>query len=221
VAILYDSTIVTKEINIRNLTEVPELSIESSSGVNFYYDIGHPTLTCKIDNDDTVAGYIFKWAYENNMGTVQELPVTTELNYDYDTAVNDYQNLVNDINKGDRFKNESEQDLIQLKETVDSFKQKQRVKDNKIYDVQVKEITTFGIFRCSVYKLQNDVETFIGTASITLFNTLSGDGRYSLIINNGTVAYQYDANGLSPNHATLEKPVEIQALSFTVYDNTG
>jgi len=52
VAILYDSTIVTKEINIRNLVTDYVINIESSAGVNFYYDIGHPTLTCKVDGKE-------------------------------------------------------------------------------------------------------------------------------------------------------------------------
>ena len=51
VAIVYDGNVVTKEINIQNLgTSVPILTIESTDGTKFYYDIGHPTLTCKINN---------------------------------------------------------------------------------------------------------------------------------------------------------------------------
>jgi len=50
VAVVYDGNVITREINIQNLSNnVHNLSIVSNSGVKFYHDIGHPTLTCLVD----------------------------------------------------------------------------------------------------------------------------------------------------------------------------
>jgi len=80
VAIVYDGNVVTKTINIQNLgTSVPVLTIESDKGTKFYYDIGHPTLTCKVNGGEPV-GYSYSWAYESNTGVLEQLPETTDKN---------------------------------------------------------------------------------------------------------------------------------------------
>jgi hypothetical protein len=80
VAIVYDGNVVTKTINIQNLgTNVPVLTIESNKGTKFYYDIGHPTLTCKVNGGEPV-GYSYSWAYESNTGILEQLPETTDKN---------------------------------------------------------------------------------------------------------------------------------------------
>ena len=62
VAIVYDGSVVTKEINIQNLgAKVPVLIIESTGGTKFYYDIGHPTLTCKVNGGEPL-NYKYYWA---------------------------------------------------------------------------------------------------------------------------------------------------------------
>jgi len=80
VAVIYNNTVFTKEINIQNLSaNMPILTIESDSGTKFYYDIGHPTLTCKINNNELL-DYEYHWAYEDNVGILHELFTTTEQN---------------------------------------------------------------------------------------------------------------------------------------------
>lgn len=218
VAIVYDGSVVTKEINIQNLgASVPVLTIESSGGTKFYYDIGHPTLTCKVNGGEP-SNYKYYWAYEDNTGVFSELPVTTDANTQYDAAVRTLSDLKAAITNGTKFANAEATNLNNAETAVKAFDFIQRVKDNKVYDVQINNITSFGTFKCSVY---NDRDTYLGTTSLTLTNTLDGEDLYSLVINNGSAVFQYNENGVAPNNKSLDVQQEIQGLSFTVYDNLG
>ena len=74
VAVVYDNRVLTKQINIQNLAVGSSvITIQSSEGNQFYYDIGHPTLTCKV-NGNQQPSYIYHWAYISNMGSFQYLP---------------------------------------------------------------------------------------------------------------------------------------------------
>ena len=218
VAIVYDGSVVTKEINIQNLgAKVPVLTIESTGGTKFYYDIGHPTLTCKVNGGEP-SNYKYYWAYESNTGVFSELPVTTDANTQYATAVKTLNDLKAAITNGTKFANAEATNLNNAETAVKAFDFIQRVQGNKVYDVQINNITSFGTFKCSVY---NDKDTYLGTTSLTLTNTLDGEDLYSLVINNGSAVFQYNENGVAPNNKSLDVQQEIQGLSFTVYDNLG
>ncbi len=218
VAIVYDGSIVTKEINIQNLgAKVPVLTIESTGGTKFYYDIGHPTLTCKVNGGEP-SNYKYYWAYESNTGIFSELPVTTDANTRYAAAIKTLNDLKTAIANGTKFANAEAINLNNAETAVKAFDFIQRVQGNKVYDVQINNITSFGTFKCSVY---NDKDTYLGTTSLTLTNTLDGEDLYSLVINNGSAVFQYNENGVAPNNKSLDVQQEIQGLSFTVYDNLG
>ena len=217
VAIVYDGNVITKTINIQNLAaSVPQLTIESSGGTKFYYDIGHPTLTCKVNGGEP-SDYTYAWAYESNTGMFNELPPTDEENEDYEKAVNNLNTLKTQIANGEAFANAQAKNLASLEQAVAAYDLIQRVQGNKIYDVQIRNITSFGTFKCSVH----NGNIYLGTASITLTNTLEGEDLYSLVINNGSAVYQYNENGVAPNSKSLDTQQQIQGLSFTIYDNLG
>ena len=220
VAIVYDNSVITKEINIQNLgASIPDITIQSSAGTQFYYDIGHPTLTCKINGNEYAEGYTYYWAYQDNSGGIEPLSQTTELNIQYQEISEELNALRHDIEIGTKFVNAQTRHLEILEENIKHFDFVQRVKENKIYDVQINNITKLGIFKCSVYNTVNG--NYLGTASITLTNSLEGEGLYSLVINNGAVTYQYNENGIAPNNKSLDVQQQIQGLSFTIYDNLG
>lgn len=223
VAIVYDGNVISKKINIQNLTDKIYPIIESNDGTKFYYDVGHPTLTVKIMQKkdgvikqiEDISQFQYYWAYEDNTGNLVELPQifgTESPNYKYNKAVNDLNDLTNDIQK-----NYNAENIRVLNETLKQYDFIQRVQGNQIHDVQIRNITSFGTFKCSVFS----GELYIGTAQITLTNTLDGEGLYSLVINNGSAVYQYNENGVAPNNKTLDNPQQIPALTFTVYDNQG
>ena len=217
VAVVYDENVITKQINIENLTSVLDLTIESSDGTKFYHDIGHPTLTCKVNGEEP-ANYTYSWAYESNTGLFENLSQTTDLNTEYNAAVAALSELQTAIAAGTKFANAEADNLNAARVAVEQYKFIQRVQGNKIYDVQINHITNFGIFKCSVY---NEQGVYCGTCSITLTNSLQSEDLYSLVINNGAVTFQYNENGVAPNNKSLDIQQQIQALSFTVYDNLG
>ncbi len=218
VAIIYDGNVITKEIDIQNLVaSMPVLTIESNDGTNFYYDIGHPNLTCKV-NEGEPTDYKYYWAYESNAGIFSDLPETTNLNIDYENAVAALASLRAEIASGTKYANAETENLNNLAAAVKAYNFIQRVQGNKIYNVQIKNITNFGIFKCSVYNAQ---DIYLGTASIILTNSLEGENFYSLVINNGSEAFQYNENGVAPNNKSVDNPIFIQNLSFTIYDSQG
>lgn len=227
VAVVYDDTVITKQINIQNLAAAAfNIQIVSSDGTKFYYDIGHPTLTCLVNDAELVTNqYSYYWAYESDTGVLVELPETTSDNTTYTTASTQLNNLQTALNNGTKFANAEKDNLTNLQTQVESFKFIQRVQKNKVYDVQIKNITNRGVFKCSVYRTTGSgtsaVTTYLGTGAITLTNSLDGEDLYSLVINNGSETFQYNESGVSPTSSEMYVPQEIEGLSFTVYDNLG
>ena len=218
VSILYDGTVVSKIIDIKNLAaSVPQITINSSDGTKFYYDIGHPTLTCKVNGGEP-SNYHYYWGVQSDTGIFESLPETTEQNTAYNTAYNNYNNLKNAIAAGTKFANAEATNLNNYEEALKAFNFIQRVDSNKVYDVQISNITNLAIFKCSVY---NNQDIYLGTAAITLTNSLNGEDLYSLVINNGSAVFQYNEYGVAPNNRSLDIQQQIQALSFTIYDNLG
>lgn len=193
VAVLYNGNVVSKEITIYNLGKCPVLTIQSDSGTEFYFDIGNPTLTCKIDGKEVLTK------------TEKIKKETITYNYTYDWIYQDNKGIFYDLGE-----------ISQLASVITDKKYKIKV--------NISKITNFGTFKCSVYRKKqnsNDDPFCLGTCSITLKNALKGENLYSLVINNGTKVFQYDENGVAPNSKTLENPLQLQALSFTLYDNLG
>lgn len=78
VAIYDDENIVSREITITNFSALYELSIESNEGTQFYFDIGSPTLTCKVNGEERLEGYSYSWGRVDNTGTFTELVSTKD-----------------------------------------------------------------------------------------------------------------------------------------------
>ena len=74
---------------------------------------------------------------------------------------------------------------------------------------------------CSVYKPTEKGESFIGSASIKIYNIFEERKSYSLYIHNGTQVFKYNEVGVSPTHESNEKPQMIPTLSFSLFDEEG
>ena len=88
---------------------------------------------------------------------------------------------------------------------------------NSEMTVSISSIDDFNIYKCSVYK----DSLFIGSAEITLLNKKGTEGVYNLAINNGTRAYIYNEEGISPASNNVINPITILPLSFTLFDSNG
>ena len=72
--VLYGGSTISKEITITNLASAYDITIESSEGTKFYYDIGNPTLTCKINGEELKnSNFSYIWAAEDNNGAFRKL----------------------------------------------------------------------------------------------------------------------------------------------------
>jgi hypothetical protein len=97
------------------------------------------------------------------------LPQWTQDKIDaYNNKLIALEDLQSAIIKGERFANEAADELQTIKDAIAAYDFIQRIEKNKIYNVQINKITSFGTFKCSVYRN----ETYLGTASITLTNKL-------------------------------------------------
>lgn len=166
VAVYNTDTILEKEITIYNLSSSYDITIASSNGTQFYFDVGTTNLSCLIN------------------GTLQ-----TDSEYTYSWGAVDFYGS---------FKN--------LEETSNTYE-----------NVAVNEIINYTVYKCSVW-YDGD---YIGTNSIILYNSLEKAQNYNLVINNGVQVYKYDTNGIAPNNKSLDNPITLLPLTFTLFDDMG
>ena len=156
VALYNDDIVLSREITLYNKSAAT-MTIESSNGQQFYFDMGQTVLTCTLS---------------------EELPNLTYT----------WRNLY-DI----------------LDDTTENI------------TVQAKDINRYDIYQCTVYSGDN----YVGTANIILYNSLDKTENTRIIINNGTQVFKYTVDGIAPNNNSLEKPITILPLSFTLFDDDG
>lgn len=215
---IYDSVVLSKEITIINYSSNYLISIESDAGTKFYYDIGTPTLTCKINDREQIGDdYTYIWAEIDNNNNFFSLSQTTDANNEYNNAVAAYNDLLQKIENEQAMAAASQEQLNNYLTIIENCDKIMRVEENKLIKVQINTITNFSTYKCSVYYKG----TYIGTSSIVLTNSLEAEDVYTLIINNGSQVFKYNENGIAPTSNTVENPYEILPLTFVVYDNLG
>ena len=77
------NTYVSREIVIYNYSSPYEITIESSRGTQFYYDLGETNLTCLVNGEDRSSGeYSYVWSVINNVGSFASLNGSEDYNID-------------------------------------------------------------------------------------------------------------------------------------------
>lgn len=91
--------------------------------------------------------------------------------------------------------------------------------DNTTYQYQVNigQLTNYAIFKCAA--VSNGFS--LGTASITLTNSLESESGYSLTIINGTQVFKYDENGVSPTSQSNDVPLVLEPLRLQLTSADG
>ena len=91
--------------------------------------------------------------------------------------------------------------------------------DNTTYQYQVNigQLTNYAIFKCAA--VSNGFS--LGTASITLTNSLESESGYSLTIVNGTQVFKYDENGVSPTSQSNDVPMILEPLRLQLTSADG
>ena len=215
---IYNDIVLSKTIKIINYESLYDVVVESDSGVQFYFDVGNPTLTCKVSDREIVGEeYRYVWAKIDNNNSFELLQETTEINNDYNYYANLYNELLELVETEQALPQTSQDFLDEYLAEMKKYDKIMRVEQNKLINVQVKEISNFATYKCSVCI----GDSCLGTGSITLLNTLKTESGYDVVINNGTQVYKYNENGVSPASKSLDKPQVVQPLSAVVYDNKG
>ena len=173
---IYGGVAYAKEFTVINKVARYSVTLTSDLGTDFSYDVGEPTLTCRVidgNDNNTDSNFTYQWSRINNVGNFESLTSNIE--------------------------DHPEQ-----------------------YKVSVKKINNFNIFKCSVFGADSSSGQFlIGSAQIKIVNSLTAEGTYSLVINNGTQVFNYNEAGIAPNSQSLENPYVIPALNFTIFDEKG
>lgn len=215
-AVVYNDTVISKTVIIKNLGSTYDISIASDSGTKFYYDIGHPTLTCLVKGKEEPE-FTYVWAVENNIGQFNTLEETVDENTEFNNKLARLNEILSDISEAGMQTSAQIEEMKELNQYLTNAKKYCRIEGNKILFLQISSIVNFSTYKCSVY----NQGVFLGTASIIITNSLEGEGAYTLVINNGTQVFKYNENGVSPASSAVDKPIKIKALTFTIYDNLG
>lgn len=218
VAIYNTETILTKTLVIYNYSSNYELEIKSDEGTTFYYDLGRPTLTCYVNGKEELEGnYTYAWSAIDNNNRFRNINETFKENNDYFEALNQYNELKAQIDNNEVLLTSAQAQLKLYQDVLDQYDYIMRVEGNKIHKLKISEITKFTTYRCSVFK----EGTLIGTTSIIISNSLKNESNYSVVINNGNQVFKYNEQGIAPDNKSLDNPMTILPLTFTVYDNEG
>ncbi|WP_440971765.1 hypothetical protein [Megamonas funiformis] len=221
--VIYDESALEKQIVIKNYNSNYQFSLISDLGEQFYYDVGYPTLTCLMNGEQIkdTGNYEFSWITVDSIGGFSNLEETTAKNEEYNNAVKNKKDLEKAISDGTKYYEVVKDELDRYNAVIEKYNTITRVEKDKIIHIDVRSITRNKTYKCAVYYIRNGNKTFLGSASITLTNSLSTEGSYTLVINNGIQTFKYNENGISPASKSLEKPITLQALTFTIYNNLG
>ena len=214
--VVYDRSVITKTIVIKNLASGYDITIDSDEGTKFYFDIGYPTLRCLVNGKED-NNLTYSWAVTNNVGNFESIADTPDINKEYLEAYENYYTLLDNIQK-ERIPLEPNRDRLNWhRAELLKYDKIMRVDRNTIWHLNVNTITDFSTYQCTVYQ----GNLYLGTASIVLTNSLTAEGSYTMIIHDGSCVFKYDENGVSPASNAVDSPIKIKALTFSVYDNLG
>ena len=76
--VIYNDILLSRTFTITNYSSSYEISIESDSGTQFYYDIGNPSLVCKVNGQEQIGNdYEYQWAEVDNNNNFYALSENT------------------------------------------------------------------------------------------------------------------------------------------------
>jgi len=217
IAVKNSEILAENDISVYVYAEGAELAILSDLGAQFYFDNGRPTLTCYVDKEENLEDYTYSWSMVDVNGTVTELSETYDENIEYNEAIADRDLIQAKIATEEIMPAAVQADLDALQVIIDKYDDIQRVEKNKLINIDMRQVTNYTTFKCLVKKQ----DLVVGTAAITLHNRLLTEGEYVLNIINGTQVFTYDDLGVSPVNSSLERPITIEPLTFTITDNLG
>ena len=216
---LYQNQVIENIISLKNYGASFAITIENDEDNQFYYNYSYPTLTCKINGiEEPSSLYKYLWGKVDSQGIFESLEETTEDNTQYDKTLQEFNQILDDIDNENVYKEDVEDQLQEYEKEIDKFLHKQRISNNQIININVGQISDYNIYKCSVYYKDN----YLGTASYTIYNRINSDLKnYVLKILNADIIYKYDEAGIAPTAASKENPITITPLDFALYTSQG
>ena len=227
--IVYQNRAFTGDVTIYN-HDARSVSIVSSDLINeenktvYYLNNGSPTLTAIVENSDgseyqEKEGLSYTWRVTPQNGLSFAVEETEE---NYEKILEEYRDylaLYQSIAPADQQKYiESSKDYINtIYNNYKRYLTQGRVEGDQYINFPISSIRGNSKITCAV----KDGDVYLGTGSIVLYNKIELQGSYSLSIDNGTQVFQYDSKGNSPVSEQLDKPLNLNPLTFTLLDNTG
>lgn len=215
----------SKTCVIKNMSpSALDVKIVSDSGNKFTFDIGNPSLTCEISQDEgeNKIHYYYTWSYEDNNGSSYVLTNTTDANDNFEKAKKELEDVEAKIEAGTLYGTAAETKLETVEAVYAKANVKDRVKDNQIFNIDLSTITEYRTYKCTVYKYDsNGIPVICGTASLIIYNSTKPEDGYYLGITNGNQIFKYSVSGTSPASPTLENPKVIEALGYYMFDEKG
>ena len=218
VAVYNKETVLQKEFVIANYDSEYQITIYSDEGTQFYYDNGRPSLICHINGEENLSEeYTYIWSEVDNNNNFIALTETVQDNEIYNSAFITREELLKDLAAENKLTGKVQQQLNDCNTIIEHYDTVMRIEKNKIHKIDLRKISYFTTYKCSV--LKDGVS--IGTASIVITNDIISNLSYSLVINNGNQVFKYNEAGTAPNNPSITNPIEILPLSFTLYDKDG
>ena len=213
----YNNQILSKEFSFINYDINEEVYILCDREPNFTDSIGATTLSCMATNAKS-----YKWAKIDAEGGFEALQDTAANNKEYENAVNNYNQLQKDIENKTKPNNATNQALLNsYLEVIQKYNNIERRKENQIINLQAGSIFQEATYKCQAFDSNRNS---LGIASQIVTNNLSGGENLqtgSLIINNGSQVFKYNAKGIAPTSEQFDEPQIILPLSFTLRNAEG
>ena len=208
--VVYKGFVIKKEFDVVNYSADITLELISDAGTQFYFDIGSPNLTCLVSGRDELEAFDYKWLREMSDGTITHYDNSPEEGEEYYAAILARDELQRQVDENLVLAGAAAEQLDNYQKIIDNYSEEMRIFNNHIFNVSIKEIDSYAIFKCSVYTKAGD---YLGTATITLNNDRIMQGDYKVVIKNSTQLFKYDEIGV------LSSSIEPQDLEFELFDN--
>lgn len=204
--------------NISNNIRIAIKENDVQTGRTVYYlDNGNPNLVCQTDLSGDLE---YTWSVKPARGRGEKIEQDNQFINQRAAVVAQWNEVSSNADRmapasAEQYKNTEE--YQNAKTNYDNIKLTPYVSGNIYYNFSISSIVDYSVISCAVAQNGN----YKGTASVTLYNKTQLEGMYSLNLEYGTQVFQYDGKGNSPASPQVERPIEIQPLSFTLIDNEG
>lgn len=204
--------------NISNNIRIAIKENDVQTGRTVYYlDNGNPNLVCQTDLSGDLE---YTWSVKPVRGRGEKIEQDNQFISQRAAVVAQWDRVSSNADgmapaSAEQYKNTEE--YQNAKTNYDNIKLTPFVSGDTYYNFPISSIVDYSVISCAVTQNGN----YKGTASVTLYNKTQLEGMYSLNLEYGTQVFQYDGKGNSPASPQVERPIEIQPLSFTLIDNEG